>query len=257
MAGWLKGLDDLLRGRKTRPEMLTEGTSHIGLARNLVAVMLLGALYGLAMALFSVLNRTPPAYEQFAASAVKVPLLYLLTLAVTFPSLYVFGALVGARFSALAALRVVVASAAVTLAVLASFAPITVFFTFTTTSYPFIKLLNVLFLALAGLIGISFQLRTFNHLDEACDRVAEAKEGGAPDAETTPAGGAPNRKRRSPTGSGLPKLWALLYAVVGIQMGWILRPFIGSPEMPFAWFRPRTGNAFADILRTLAELLKP
>ena len=50
-------------------------------------------------------------------------------------------------------------------------------------------------------------------------------------------------------------VWIVIYALVGAQMGWILRPFIGSPDLPFHWFRSREANIFVDILRTLGELL--
>ena len=33
--------------------------------------------------------------------------------------------------------------------------------------------------------------------------------------------------------------WMIVFGLVGAQMSWILRPFIGSPDMEFAWFRPR------------------
>ena len=47
-----------------------------------------------------------------------------------------------------------------------------------------------------------------------------------------------------------------LYALVGAQMAWILRPFIGSPHyVAFRWFRPRGGNVFIDIIRTIGEFL--
>jgi hypothetical protein len=38
-------------------------------------------------------------------------------------------------------------------------------------------------------------------------------------------------------------------------MGWVLRPFIGSPELPFTWFRERQSNFFEAILNTLSSLL--
>jgi hypothetical protein len=47
----------------------------------------------------------------------------------------------------------------------------------------------------------------------------------------------------------------ILFALVGAQMGWVLRPFIGRPELPFAWFRERESNFFAAVLRALGELL--
>ena len=38
-------------------------------------------------------------------------------------------------------------------------------------------------------------------------------------------------------------------------MGWVLRPFIGRPELPFEWFRERNSNFFAAVLHSLSELL--
>lgn len=38
-------------------------------------------------------------------------------------------------------------------------------------------------------------------------------------------------------------------------MGWVLRPFIGSPSVPFELFRSeRESNFFAAFLRVLGEL---
>jgi hypothetical protein len=51
------------------------------------------------------------------------------------------------------------------------------------------------------------------------------------------------------------QVWVVLYALVGAQMGWILRPFIGAPELPFVWFRGREANVFMDVIRALGELL--
>mgnify|MGYP007070397324 CR=1 FL=1 len=38
-----------------------------------------------------------------------------------------------------------------------------------------------------------------------------------------------------------------LFAVVGAQMGWILRPFIGAPSEPFQLFRARHASFFAAV----------
>jgi hypothetical protein len=47
----------------------------------------------------------------------------------------------------------------------------------------------------------------------------------------------------------------MIYALVGAQMGWILRPFIGAPSLSFQLFRGREANFFVDFLRTLGQLL--
>ena len=44
------------------------------------------------------------------------------------------------------------------------------------------------------------------------------------------------------------RFWIVLYAFVGIQMGWVLRPFIGDPEKPTAYFREGAwGNAYVEV----------
>jgi len=53
------------------------------------------------------------------------------------------------------------------------------------------------------------------------------------------------------------QVWLVIYALVGAQMGWVLRPFIGSLSLKFEWFRDRQANIFIDILRTIGNLLSP
>src|SRR5207253_3538075 len=110
----------------------------------------------------------------------KVPALFLLTLAVTFPSLYVFNALVGSRLRPVALGRLMAAALGVTLAVLASFGPIVAFFSVTTTSYPFILLLNVAVFAAAGLLGMGFLLQTLFRISAALRSPAPDPPSGEP-----------------------------------------------------------------------------
>jgi hypothetical protein len=42
--------------------------------------------------------------------------------------------------------------------------------------------------------------------------------------------------------------WGLLFAVVGGQLAWILRPFIGSPSLGFQLLRPLEGSMFGYLL---------
>jgi hypothetical protein len=51
------------------------------------------------------------------------------------------------------------------------------------------------------------------------------------------------------------RVWMVLFGLVGAQMGWVLRPFIGDPNRPFAWFRPRHSNFFEAVFHSLAALL--
>jgi hypothetical protein len=49
--------------------------------------------------------------------------------------------------------------------------------------------------------------------------------------------------------------WVIVFALVGAQMGWVRRPFIGNPDQPFSWFRERESNFFEAVIRTLETLL--
>jgi hypothetical protein len=244
-------LDRILRGEATRPSALRTGKMDLRLRSLAAVITVLGGLYGFCMGWFALFNREAPEYRQLLASVVKVPALFFLTLLVTFPSLYVFNALVGSRLSAAALLRLLVAALGVLTAVLASFGPIVAFFSLTTTNYPFMGLLNVLLFAAAGLLGLAFLLQTLHRL---------AVAGGEPPAEGAAAGEEAGALEHTP---GLElgrnvrvvfRCWVVVFALVGAQMSWVLRPFIGDPQLPFTWFRPRQSNFFEAVWQALRHL---
>jgi hypothetical protein len=245
---WFLVIDRLLRGGYTGPEALAQG--RVGLpARGLIAIgAVLGAAYGACMGLFAALREEHATALQVLASAVKVPLLFLLTLVVTVPSLYVFSALAESRLRFPSTLRLLLAAVAVNLALLASFGPVTAFFTFSTESYAFMVLLNVAFFALAGAVGLAFLRRALGAVFVG----VEPPPGAAAPAFLPRRDSSPAAKARRVFGA-----WTLIYGVVGAQMAWILRPFVGTPDLPFSLFRPRESNFFMAVLRALAQLLAP
>jgi hypothetical protein len=50
------------------------------------------------------------------------------------------------------------------------------------------------------------------------------------------------------------RVWIVVFGLVGAQMGWVLRPFVENPDLPFAWFRGRESNFFQALLQTLHNL---
>jgi hypothetical protein len=48
--------------------------------------------------------------------------------------------------------------------------------------------------------------------------------------------------------------WVIVFALVGAQMGWVLRPFIGDPTLEFSWFRERKSNFFEAVLNAISTL---
>jgi hypothetical protein len=269
MRTWLTQIDDLLRGRKTGPDLLTEGRVELPLRLFLPAAVVLGALYGFFMGWYAILTEAHPGdWMQLVASMVKMPALFLLTLAVTLPSLYVFSALIGGRLGFGATLKLLVGAIVVNVTVAASLGPILGFFTVSTTSYPFMITLNVALLAISGLVGLAFLLRTLRRAvvppSGDCDPgEEEGRTAGAREAEAarSPEVGPleelvqPLPHRAQWQARAIFGVWFVLYGLVGAQMGWLLRPFIGSPDMEFGWLRPREGNFFQALLHHLNNLL--
>lgn len=299
MIRWFKQLDEVLRRDAVRDGGLEGGPGRVSLRGLTVVAIVLNAVYGLSVGSFTVIRTGGEQWMQMVASAVKLPMLFGLTLLVTLPSLYVFSALVGARLRLGAVCRLLTAMVGVVAAVLASFAPIVVFFGISTTSYPFMKLLIVAMCGVAGLLGLAFLLRTLQALVIAESSVEELGKslGVMPkhDAINPAAAAADTAKRptsvaaqaavtaridgENPTSSDpvtpmrddvsvqseaepsdrragrVFRVWVLLFAVVGMQMSWILRPFIGHPNLEFAWFRGRESNFFTDVLDAIGKLM--
>jgi hypothetical protein len=117
----------------------------------------------------------------------------------------------------------------VTAVVLLSFAPIVLFFLLTSINYQFFKLLNVGVFTVAGVIGVLFLTQGM--------RLVSGEDEGAWARWT------------------VVRIWILIYAFVGSQMAWTLRPFVGAPSMPFELFRPLGGNFYTNIFASIGEIL--
>ena len=50
------------------------------------------------------------------------------------------------------------------------------------------------------------------------------------------------------------KVWALLFAFVGIQMAWNLQPFVGESGEPFQLFRRNEGNFYTAVVYSMRKL---
>jgi hypothetical protein len=51
------------------------------------------------------------------------------------------------------------------------------------------------------------------------------------------------------------RTWLVIYALVGSQMAWILRPFIGTQGLEFALFRTREGSFFEGVVTALIKFM--
>jgi hypothetical protein len=220
-------------------------------------------------------------------SAVKLPLLFLVTLAICLPTLYLFNLVFGARLSIRQSLALVMVALTVTAMLALAFAPISLFFRITAPDYGFFKLLNVTILALSALVGLRFLTGGMRVLNEngllapavapatpieapvspAGPSIASAPAG--PSIASAPAGRggtatlSPPRqfvremapaKQSAPPSMTLLYIWILLFGFVGTQLAWTLRPFFGSPGMKFSLYREIDGNFYAEIIRTIGHL---
>lgn len=293
MLNWLKVLDRILRGDATRPELLHQGKLDLPIGGLLLVSIALAMAYGCCMGTFSLFKEVDASsipdgerYLQVLASTVKVPALFFLTLLITFPSLYVFNALVGSRLDLTTLFRLLIAALAVNVAVLASLGPIVAFFSVSTTSYGFMQLFNVVIFGFAGACGLLFLMQTLNRMSQElfCSRGGESKRAGLQAAQgealeqktddslhasdEANAGlvtatvvippGALDRIEGHILGQHVKtvfRLWVVVFGLVGAQMGWVLRPFIGNPEMRFTWFRARESNFFEAVMGIIGRLL--
>jgi hypothetical protein len=184
-----------------------------------VMVALLYALYGVSMGLYR-------GASSCLFSALKLPLLYLITLAVCLPAFYVVNCLYGQRLSVRQSLRLLLIATSTNALALASFAPVSVFFSLTTlkSGYTFIVLLQVAVFAAAALLSVIEIGVVF--------RATAAHQG----------------RRLRPS---LVVTWAVLYGFVLSQMSWVLRPWIGTWTLEYAPFRPIGGSFIETILDML------
>src|SRR4051794_38961301 len=110
-----------------------------------------------------------------ALSAVKLPLLFLMTLAICLPTLYLFNLVFGARLQVRQALSLVMVTITVTSVLSLAFAPISLFFLITAFSYDFYKVLNVGILTLTAFVGLRFLTSGMRALNEHTTAMARAR----------------------------------------------------------------------------------
>jgi hypothetical protein len=195
----------------------------------LVAFIFLGGVcYGGVMGTFG--GVAGERLWQVLFSAAKVPLLLLAAFLIALPSFFILNTLLGVRPDFPEVLRAIFAAQAGLALVLAALAPYTLLWYASSASYPGATLFNGLMFAAASLAAQGLLRRAYRPL------VAR------------------NRRHRL-----LLWTWVFLYVFVGVQMAWVLRPFIGDPAVPPQFFRQeRTWeNAYVILAQTVASLFAP
>ncbi|MBW4564067.1 MAG: actin-binding WH2 domain-containing protein [Mojavia pulchra JT2-VF2] len=185
----------------------------------------------ISFAIYGAIIGASHSWAQAISGAIKLPAFYLLTLIICFPTLFFFNVLFGSRSSFQQHFVVLLTSVSVISVLLFSLAPVTLFFMITApNSYQFFKLLNVLIFGITGIFGIKF-------LYEGMQLLSQQDEVG--------------KKTRTT----ILRSWLFLYAFVGMQLGWFLRPFFGAPGSKFELFRAVGGNFYLDVVGAISEIL--
>jgi len=196
-----------------------------------VAVIIVGTgLYGAAMGWW----RDP---QQALYVAIKFPLIILLTTIGNSLINAMFAPLLGLNIPFRQSFSAIVMSFTIAAAILGAFSLLLAFLiwnappispqTISGSTYNLIKLINVVVIAFAGMTG---NVRLFQLL---------ARLGGS-------------------RAAALRVLFAWLAGnlFLGSQLSWILRPFIGSPDLPVEFFRASAlqGNFYENVFQSLQQI---
>ncbi|GIG90792.1 hypothetical protein [Plantactinospora endophytica] len=143
-------IERILRDRQSIWQQIVEERDLNSLTGHMLASSAIAlACYGAVLGAFH-------SFLMALTSAVKLPLLFLVTLAICLPTLYLFNLVFGARLSVRQAISMVMVAITVTSMLAVAFAPISLFFLITAPDYAFFKLLNVAILTLSALVGLRF-----------------------------------------------------------------------------------------------------
>lgn len=193
----------------------------------LVTIALTGMLGGAGIGAFGLEDTSRLLGPVF--SAVKIPLLIAVTTFVCIPGLFVLTTLAGLREDWSAALRAILRGQAAMTCILAAVAPITVFLYVSGIGYRAAHLWNAGVFTVAALVAQMVMRRAYRPLIAA-----------------------------RPRHRLLLVAWLGLYAFVGIQSAWMLRPFIGAPGAAPTFIRDEPlGNAYVVVGKMLFDWRPP
>ena len=222
MSGLLVQIDDILRRRGA----LLLHPTRSALLRLILCVVAFGTFYGAIMGGFGGIQGER--LWQIFNSALKVPLLLLGTSLIAWPSFFVLNTLVGLRRDFARATTALMAAQAGLAVVLASLAPLTVVWYASSADYAAALRFNGLMFAIASFAGQGLLRGHYRLLIQR------------------------NSKHRWMLGT-----WLVIYIFVGIQMAWILRPFVGDPGAPIEFFRRESwGNAYVVVARLIYDAVR-
>ncbi len=229
ISAWTFGtIDQVLSGASASPAISknNRAQSKIRLRTAASIVLIAGLAYGTAMGCYAAVANQRSWSEQWLQmlfSGVKVPLLILTTLLIALPSFFILNTLFGLRQQFNESLKAILMAQAGLVIILLSLAPITLFIYVSVSPMPQAYSLAVLWNAVAfGSASVAAQLLLQRNYRQLIRQ---------------------DSKHRV-----MVRIWIFIYAFVGIQMAYVLRPFIGSPSNEISFFREDPfQNAYVKI----------
>ena len=209
-------VDGILRGKPVDPNTPTSSQWHL-----LGILIASGCWYGLVMGAFG--GNHLPRPTQMAYSAAKVPLVLMGSFWLSLPSFFVLNTILGLRNDFRDCLKALGSAQAALTVILASLAPLTAIWYLTISDYQDAILFNSGMFSIASLAAQWTLRRAYRPLVLR------------------------NHRHR-----WMLRAWLTIYTLVGIQMGWVLRPFVGDPAIPTTFFRH---DAFTNAYLSVANLL--
>jgi hypothetical protein len=168
-------------------------------------------------------------FLQSLVAGIKVIFLFLCTLLICFPSLFVIQQVLGSKMSLRHMIIITLSGFVLTSAIALSFSPIIIFFQFTGGNYHFLQLLHVAIFIFSGIFGMRLMIEA---LKFACEK----------------------KNIYPQIGVTVFRIWIIILAFVGIQLSWNLRPFLCDKNEEFKLFRKYEGNFYTAIIYSVEQL---
>jgi hypothetical protein len=219
----MKEIFKVFQDKEAYFESLSSDNKSEGITLKQIGVIFLFAfVYGMIMGSYN-------SFLQAVVSGFKVPILLFLALFICFPAFYVIQYMLGSRMSFKQMINMVLSGFVVQTTIMVSFAPIVIFFMITGNNYSFLKLLHVGIIAFSGVFGMRTMIEA---LKFSCEK----------------------KNVYPKIGIKIFRFWVFVFAFVGMQLAWNLRPFLGDKYQEFELFREKEGNFYLAIIQSTGDM---
>ena len=216
---------EVLQERDEHFEKITQESypSNI-ISAQILIIAFFSFCYGLIMGSYN-------SWMQAISSGAKLTSLLFLTLIICFPSFYIVQLVLGSKVKIKQLAVMMLSGFLMTTTIMLAFAPIVLLFQLSGDNYNFLKFLHVGVFVFSGFFGMRAVLDALKN--------SFAEQGVYPQI-----------------GLSIFRVWVIIFAFVGIQLAWNLRPFVGFKDMPYELFRKDTqGNFYSSMIKSLGEMM--